>query len=57
MVAVWIARASMVLFLLYLHRLPASEAMRSNVSFTNEFMMLMALLLMPVSGCTCFSTL
>lgn len=28
-------------------------AIRSNRSFTNEFMMLIALLEMPVSGCTC----
>ncbi|XP_064454156.1 uncharacterized protein LOC123837169 [Mirounga angustirostris] len=35
----------------------ASPAMRSKMSLTNEFMMPMALDEMPVSGCTCFSTL
>ncbi|XP_040823592.1 uncharacterized protein LOC121147754 [Ochotona curzoniae] len=38
-------------------RRDASPAMRSKMSLTNEFMMPMALDEMPVSGCTCFSTL
>ncbi|XP_040852740.1 uncharacterized protein LOC121167355 [Ochotona curzoniae] len=38
-------------------RRDASPAMRSKMSLTNEFMMPMALDEMPVSGCTCLSTL
>ena len=38
-------------------RRTASLASRSKVSFTKEFMINMAFLEMPVSGCTCFSTL
>uniref|UniRef100_A0A3B5R462 H2B clustered histone 5 n=1 Tax=Xiphophorus maculatus TaxID=8083 RepID=A0A3B5R462_XIPMA len=38
-------------------RREASEAMRSKMSLTKEFMMLMALEEIPVSGWTCFSTL
>ncbi|KAF3815399.1 hypothetical protein GH733_016781 [Mirounga leonina] len=51
--AVWISRDVMVERLLR----DASPAMRSKMSLTNEFMMPMALDEMPVSGCTCFSTL
>lgn len=41
----------------YCASLDASPARRSNKSCTNEFMMLIALDEMPVSGCTCLSTL
>ncbi|KAG7273077.1 hypothetical protein CRUP_024807 [Coryphaenoides rupestris] len=51
--AVWISREVMVERLLR----EASPAMRSKMSLTKEFMMPMALEEMPVSGCTCFSTL
>merc|ERR1719162_2457511 len=37
--------------------LPASLAMRSKVSWTKPFMTFMARLLIPISGCTCLSTL
>lgn len=36
--------------------LDASVAMRSKMSFTKELRMAIALLEIPVSGCTCFST-
>ncbi|KAK1328768.1 hypothetical protein QTO34_010897 [Cnephaeus nilssonii] len=51
--AVWISRDVMVERLLR----DASPAMRSKMSLTKEFMMPMALDEMPVSGCTCLSTL
>lgn len=51
--AVCTSRLVMVERLLYWVSLDASVAMRSNTSFTNEFMMLIALLEIPVSGCTC----
>jgi hypothetical protein len=37
--------------------LEASVAMRSKMSLTKEFKIAMALLEIPVSGCTCFSTI
>src|ERR1700682_92942 len=43
-------------FLLYRARRPASLASRSNMSVMKLFMMLIARLLIPVSGCTCFNT-
>lgn len=39
------------------HALEASVAMRSKISLTNEFKMAIALLEIPVSACTCLSTL
>jgi len=36
--------------------LEASVAMRSKISLTKELRMAMALLEIPVSGCTCLST-
>ncbi|KAL0623404.1 hypothetical protein AAY473_007039 [Plecturocebus cupreus] len=51
--AVWISLEVMVERLLR----EASPAMRSKMSLTKEFMMPMALEEMPVSGCTCLSTL
>lgn len=51
--AVCTSRLVMVERLLYCASLEASVAMRSNTSLTNEFMMLIALLEMPVSGWTC----
>ena len=55
--AVWISREPMVDFLAYFVKREASLAIRSKMSLTNEFMIPMALLEMPESGCTCFSTL
>ena len=55
--AVWISREVSVLLLEYETSLPASPEMRSKMSFTNEFMIDMAFLETPVSGCTCLSTL
>jgi hypothetical protein len=55
--AVWISRLLSVAFLLYVASLPASVAMRSKMSLMKLFMMLMPFLEMPVSGCTCLSTL
>ena len=55
--AVWISRDDIVERLLYLPSLDASIAILSKRSLTNESMMLMALLEMPVSGWTCFRTL
>merc|ERR1719391_368037 len=40
-----------------LHNLEASLARRSKMSLQNELMTDMDLEVMPVSGCTCFSTL
>ena len=51
------SRLEMVERPLWLASLDASFAILSKMSFTNEFMMLIALLEMPVSGCTCFKTL
>ena len=48
--AVWTSRDEIVDFLLYLANFEASEATRSNISFTIEFMMFMAFDEMPVSG-------
>ena len=50
--AVCTSRLVMVERWLYCARRDASVAMRSKRSFTKEFMMLMALLEMPVSGWT-----
>ena len=36
--------------------LDASVAIRSKISLTNEFKIAIALLEIPVSGCTCLST-
>merc|ERR1719432_522614 len=55
--AVWISRDERVPFLLYRTSLPASTAMRSKASLMNEFIIDIALEEMPVSGCTCLSTL
>ena len=55
--AVWISLEDKVAFLLYVASLPASPAMRSKISLMKEFMMDIPFLLIPVSGCTCFSTL
>ena len=43
-------------FLVYRASLAASPAIFSNWSWMKEFRMEMALELIPVSGCTCFST-
>lgn len=56
-IAVWISRDVTVGFLLYRARRAASVAILSKMSLMNEFMMPMALEEIPVSGCTCFSTL
>ena len=55
--AVWISRDDMVAFLLMVDSFPASVAMRSKMSLMKEFMIDIPFLLIPVSGCTCFSTL
>ena len=70
--AVWISRDEMVDFLLYEANLEASPATRSKISFTtrqnmeeksgrwivpNELRIDIALLEIPVSGCTCLRTL
>ena len=55
--AVWISRDEMVDFLFWRVRREASDAIRSKMSLTNEFMMLMALDETPTSGWTCFKTL
>lgn len=39
-----------------LDSLDASSAIRSKISLTKEFRIAIALLEMPVSGCTCLST-
>lgn len=39
-----------------LYSLDASPAIRSKISFTNEFNIAIALFEIPVSGCTCFNT-
>ena len=43
-------------FLLYLTSLRPSSAIRSKMSLMNEFIVLMPLLDMLQSGCTCLST-
>ena len=43
-------------FLLYEASLEASPATRSKISLTKEFRIDIALLEIPVSGCTCFKT-
>ena len=50
---VWISRDERVLFFVSLE---ASLATFSKRSLTNEFMMLIALVEIPTSGCTCFKT-
>jgi len=55
--AVWISREEMVDFLEYAANLEASVAIRSKMSLTKEFKIAIALLEIPVSGCTCFNTL
>ena len=54
---VWISLDVTVGFLLYRANLAASVAIFSKMSLMKEFMMLIALEEMPVSGCTCFKTL
>ena len=54
---VWISLDVTVGFLLYLANLAASVAIFSKMSLMKEFMMLIALEEMPVSGWTCFKTL
>ena len=53
---VWTSPEEIVAFFLYLANLVASEATRSNISLTTEFMFL-ALVQIPVSGWTCLRTL
>ena len=48
--AVWISRELRVDFLVYEHNREDSVAIRSKTSLTNEFIMLIALLEIPVSG-------
>jgi len=48
--AVWISLDEMVFFLFCKERREASDAIRSKISLTKEFMMLMALLETPTSG-------
>merc|ERR1719369_1081939 len=55
--AVCISLDVIVDLLLQWARRLASVAIRSKRSFTNEFIMLIALDDTPVSGCTCFRTL
>ncbi len=54
---VWISRLEIVERPLWLDNLDDSFAILSKISLTNEFMMLIALLEIPVSGWTCFNTL
>merc|ERR1712204_8832 len=54
--AVWTSREERVCFLLYLTSLAPSVAIFSKTSLMKEFMMLMDLLEIPVSGCTCLRT-
>ena len=53
---VWISLDVSVFLLLFRDNRTASSAIRSKVSLTNEFMMDIARLEMPVSGWTCFNT-
>ena len=55
--AVWISLLERVCFLLYLTSLDDSRAIFSKMSLMNEFMMLMDLLEIPVSGWTYLRTL
>ena len=48
--AVWISRDEMVFFLFWRESRDASDAIRSKISLTNEFMMLIALDETPTSG-------
>ena len=48
--AVWISRDEMVDFLFWSANLEASEAIRSKISLTKEFMMLIAFAETPTSG-------
>jgi len=54
---VWISRDEIVDFFEYAASLDASVAIRSKMSFTKELRMAIALLEIPVSGCTCLRTL
>ncbi len=54
---VWISRLEMVDLPFKLANRDDSLAILSKISLTNEFIMLMALLEIPVSGWTCFKTL
>eukprot|EP01024_Parvocaulis_polyphysoides_P036294 TRINITY_DN3227_c1_g1_i1.p1 TRINITY_DN3227_c1_g1~~TRINITY_DN3227_c1_g1_i1.p1 ORF type:complete len:284 (+),score=14.68 TRINITY_DN3227_c1_g1_i1:112-852(+) len=55
--AVQISREVIVVFLLQRANFDASPAIRSKISFINEFIILIALLLIPISGWTYFKTL
>ena len=55
--AVWISRELIVDFLQYFFRRYASIAMRSKMSLTKEFVIPMALVVIPVSWWPCFNTL
>ena len=55
--AVWISLELSVLLLLNLTNLLASRAILSKISLMNEFMMFMAFLETPISGCTYLNTL
>ena len=55
--AVWISLLDSVRRSFFLVSAAASDARRPNKSPTNESMTLIARDEMPVSGCTCFSTL
>ena len=48
--AVWISREEIVFFLFCKERREASDAIRSKMSLTKEFMILIALLETPTSG-------
>ena len=48
--AVWISRDEMVFFLFWRDKREASDAIRSKISLTNEFMMLIAFEETPTSG-------
>ena len=55
---VWIPRLEIVCLPVWVNNFDYSFAILSNKSFTNEFMMFIALLEMPVSaGCTFFNIL
>ena len=55
--AVWISLELRVLLLLNLTNLLASRAILSKISLMNEFMMFIAFLETPISGCTYLKTL
>ncbi len=53
----WTSREERVLLLLNLTSFDPSVATLSKVSWMKEFMMFMAFLEIPMSGCTCLRTL